>query len=75
LPNQNPEQLARNEIDKHLCASGWIIQNKNKINLNAGVAVAIRKCQTDVGPADYILFVDKNLSVLLKPNVQKKAVI
>jgi hypothetical protein len=35
LLNQNPEQLASNEIDKQLLACGWIIQHKNKINLSA----------------------------------------
>ncbi len=57
--NQNPEQLARDEIDKQLLACGWIIQPKNKINLNAGIGVAVREYQTDIGPADYVLFVDK----------------
>jgi hypothetical protein len=33
LPNQNPEQLARDEIDKQLLTCGWIVQNKNEINL------------------------------------------
>ena len=35
------------------------MQSKSEINLNAGIGVAIREYQTDVGPADYILFVDK----------------
>ena len=35
------------------------MQPKNKINLSAGVGVAVREYQTDVGPADYVLFVDK----------------
>jgi type I restriction enzyme R subunit len=59
LLNQNPEQLARDEIDRQLKACGWFIQSKNQINLNAGIGVAVREYQTDVGPADYILFVDK----------------
>ncbi len=57
--NQNPEQIARDQIDLQLLASGWIIQDKNKINLVAALGIAIREYQTDVGPADYILFVDK----------------
>jgi type I restriction enzyme R subunit len=57
--NQTPEQHARDNIDKQLCDCGWKIQNKNEINLGAGVGVAVREYQTDVGPADYILFVDK----------------
>ncbi|MFT4155488.1 DEAD/DEAH box helicase family protein [Parafilimonas sp.] len=57
--NQNPEQLARDEIDRQLLACGWIIQSKSKINLSAGIGVAVREYQTDVGPADYVLFVNK----------------
>lgn len=57
--NQNPEQLARDEIDAMLKAAGWVVQDKNSINFNAGLGVAVREYQTDVGPADYVLFVDK----------------
>ncbi|MDA9554841.1 DEAD/DEAH box helicase family protein [Pelobium sp.] len=57
--NQNPEQIARDNIDNQLLQSGWIIQSKKQINLAAGLGVAIREYQTDVGPADYVLFVDK----------------
>ena len=56
--NQNPEQQARDNIDKQLVECGWLIQNKSQINLKAGIGVAVREYQTDVGPADYILFVD-----------------
>jgi Type I site-specific restriction-modification system, R (restriction) subunit and related helicases len=59
MPNQNPEQIARDNIDKQLLASGWKIQNKKEINLNAGIGIAVREYQTDTGPADYLLFVDK----------------
>lgn len=58
MPNQNPEQLARDNIDKQLNACGWIIQNKSRINLHEGLGIAIREYQTDVGPVDYALFVD-----------------
>jgi type I restriction enzyme R subunit len=57
--NQNPEQLARDHIDKQLLACGWVIQDKKKVNLSAGIGVAVREYQTDAGPADYVLFVDK----------------
>lgn len=59
MTNQNPEQIARDNIDRQLIACGWIIQDKNKINLNAGLGIAVREYQTDIGPADYVLFVDK----------------
>ena len=57
--NQTPEQEARDNIDKMLSQVGWFVQDKNKINFAAGVGIAVREYQTDVGPADYVLFVDK----------------
>jgi type I restriction enzyme R subunit len=57
--NQSPEQLARDNIDRQLSTAGWIIQDKTKINLTAATGIAIREYLTDVGPADYVLFVDR----------------
>ena len=59
MPNQNPEQLARDQIDQQLLAAGWVIQDKTKVNLSAAPGIAVREYLTDVGPADYVLFVDK----------------
>ncbi len=58
MPNQNPEQIARDNIDRQLIDCGWMVQSKSKINLNAGIGVAVREYSTEVGPADYVLFVD-----------------
>lgn len=58
MTNQNPEQIARDNIDKQLNDCGWIIQNKKQINLQAGTGVAVTEYQTASGPADYVLFVD-----------------
>ncbi len=57
--NQNPEQKTRDQIDMLLRQAGWIVQSAKKIDLNAGLGIAVREYQTDVGPADYVLFVDK----------------
>ena len=62
MPNQNPEQIARDQIDKQLLACGWVVQSKSKINLNENLGVAVREYQTDVGPADYVLFVDGSVA-------------
>lgn len=35
------------------------MQGKKAIDFNAAQGVAVREYQTDVGPADYALFVDK----------------
>ena len=56
--NQNPEQIARDNIDKQLIACGWVIQSIKQVNLNARTGVAVKEYLTDVGPADYVLFVE-----------------
>ena len=57
---QQRQQKARDTIDQLLDQSGWKVQSKNKIDFSAGFGIAIREYQTDVGPADYVLFIDKN---------------
>nr|WP_269851685.1 type I restriction endonuclease [Methanosarcina horonobensis] len=57
--NQTPEQKARNEIDKKLNDAGWIVQKKSRIDWSASRGIAVKEYLTDVGPADYVLFVDK----------------
>lgn len=59
MVNQNPEQIARDRIDSMLSDAGWVVQSKDKVNLSAGQGIAIREYQTDIGPADYVLFVDR----------------
>ena len=56
--NQNPEQIARDRIDALMRASGWAVQTKDTINFNEGNGQAVREYTTDVGPADYVLFVN-----------------
>jgi type I restriction enzyme R subunit len=58
--NQDPEQIARDNIDKQLIACGWVIQDKDKINLNArNLGVVVRYYLTQDGKeTDYVLFVD-----------------
>ena len=58
MPNQNPEQIARDHIDRQLNACGWVVQSIKQVNLNAGTGVAVKEYLTDVGPADYLLFVE-----------------
>lgn len=56
--NQNPEQTARDRIYNMLMGAGWTVQSKSKVDLSASQGVAVREYLTDVGPADYVLFVD-----------------
>lgn len=54
----SPEAKAREEIDKKLIMSGWVIQDMKELNLTAGVGVAVREFPTSTGPVDYALFVE-----------------
>jgi len=40
---RSPEELVREKIDKLLTECGWILQNRNTINLSAGQGIAIRE--------------------------------
>ena len=54
-----PETLARQLIDQRLRAAGWLVQDRKDLNLGAGRGAAVREYPTAVGPADYLLFVDR----------------
>jgi type I restriction enzyme, R subunit len=52
------EAMARVEIDEQLQAVGWVVQSQDKLNLGAGVGVAIREFTLEKphGRVDYLLF-------------------
>jgi type I restriction enzyme R subunit len=55
-----PEDRARANIDRLLTAAGWLIQNRDGVNIEAGRGVAIREFPLAPGHgfADYLLYVD-----------------
>ena len=57
--NKNPEQLARDRIDRMLAEAGWSVQDKSRIDFGKSPGIAIREYPTDEGPADYVLFVER----------------
>ncbi len=57
--NQTPEQKAREVIDTKLEASGWAVINRNDLDWKVSDGIAVREYLTSTGPADYVLFVDK----------------
>jgi len=59
MASLTPEQQARERIDEMLTASGWVVQDKKAMNPSASLGIAVREYDTDVGEADYILFVDR----------------
>lgn len=55
-----PEEKAREKIDYQLNEAGWIVQNRDEINLAANDGVIIREFPLIGGEgfADYMIFVD-----------------
>jgi type I restriction enzyme R subunit len=54
-----PEAKARQVIDQKLEQAGWVVQDLKQLNLASGLGVAVREYPTDTGPADYVLFVNR----------------
>ncbi len=55
----DPEEQARQQIDKMLDAAGWKVQDLRDLNLSAALGVAVREFPLKTGEADYLLFVDR----------------
>ncbi|SEN53994.1 type I restriction enzyme, R subunit [Nitrosomonas marina] len=70
---RNPEQKARDNIDNMLRQAGWRVQDKDKINFTAGPGIAVREYQSDVGPTDYVLFVDKRAVGIIEAKREEEA--
>ena len=54
----SPEQIARERIDRMLVQCGWVVQDYARMNISAGVGVAIREFPLQTGFADYLLYAD-----------------
>ena len=55
----DPEEEARQNIDKLLEEAGWKIQNLKDLNLGASLGIAVREFPLKSGFADYLLFLDR----------------
>src|SRR5437867_2034069 len=58
---ETPEQKARLKIDADLTAAGWLVQNREELDLTAGRGVAVREfpMKSGFGFADYMLYLDR----------------
>src|SRR6266705_1833501 len=56
-----PEEKARRLIDEGLTASGWIVQDRNELDLTVGKGIAVREfpMKSGFGFADYLLYLDR----------------
>jgi len=59
MPNLNPEQAARQQIDAQLSACGWVVQDYRQADFSAGRGIALREVPLTTGPCDYLLLVDR----------------
>ena len=55
-----PEEAARQNIDRMLEESGWILQDYKDLNLGAGFGLAVREYPINREASDYALFIDRN---------------
>jgi type I restriction enzyme, R subunit len=55
---ETPEQKARREIDAKLTASGWLVNNRDELDITAGRGIAVREfpMKSGFGFADYLLY-------------------
>ena len=55
-----PEAKAREKIDALLAQAGWLVQDREDMNLTASDGIAVRefKLEKGHGYVDYLLFVD-----------------
>jgi type I restriction enzyme R subunit len=63
-----PEERAREKIDAALVQAGWVVQDRDDMNLAAGRGVAVREfaLASGYGFADYLLFVDGKAAGVLE---------
>ena len=59
MPELNPEQQARQQIDAQLAACGWVVQDYRQFNPSAGRGLALREVPLKSGTCDYLLLVDR----------------
>ena len=53
------EQLARQQIDTMLIASGWAIQDYKSLNLGAGKGIVLREIPLNSVRCEYLLLIDR----------------
>ena len=67
-----PKAKARQEIDRLLGLAGWVVQDKDALELSAGLGVAMRGYQLPAGPCDYLLFVERKAAGVIEAKPEGK---
>ncbi len=70
--NLNPEERARVLIDEQLIQAGWVIQDRQAIDLVNHVGVAVREVIMEkwAGRADYVLYVNRKMVGVIEAKPQ-----
>jgi type I restriction enzyme, R subunit len=71
-PNLNPEERARVLIDEQLTQAGWIVQDREAIDLvnHSGVAVREVIMEKWAGRADYVLYLNRKMVGVIEAKPQ-----
>jgi type I restriction enzyme, R subunit len=70
--NLNPEERARVLIDEQLTAAGWVVQDREAIDLVSHAGVAVREVIMEkwAGRADYVLYLDRKMVGVIEAKPQ-----
>src|SRR5262245_194904 len=62
--SETPEDKARLVIDAKLVDAGWIVQNREDLDLTAGIGIVVRQfpMKSGHGFADYLLYINRKAS-------------
>ncbi len=68
----NPEERARQSIDRLLTAAGWAVQDFKAADLTAARGVALREFELNpgYGTADYLLYIDGKAAGVIEAKKQ-----
>ncbi|MDR0523424.1 MAG: DEAD/DEAH box helicase family protein [Candidatus Methanoplasma sp.] len=67
-----PEAKARENIDRMLRESGYVLQDMYELNPNASTGVVVREYPTDDGPVDYLIFIDGEPAGMIEAKAENK---
>ena len=70
--NLNPEERARVLIDEQLTAAGWVVQDREAIDLVSHAGVAVREVIMEkwAGRADYVLYLNRKMVGVIEAKPQ-----
>ena len=68
----SPEEKARLEIDRKLELAGYVVQDMKEFNPATSLGVVVREYPTNVGEADYVLFINSEPVGIIEAKASNK---